>query len=125
MAAKKADPAARTVGLFTGKTALQEAEEEAAEVEALVAPAGEKKPADPAHVDVTWFRNEMGIAGNDEVRLALVQPGGYAIRRVVKSGEKVLAMHDFLLSARQYHQLIQCIREERKEALEKKNGKQE
>lgn len=125
MAAKKADPASRTVGLFTGKTALQEAEEEAAEVVALAAPTGKKQAMDPDHVDVTWFRNDMGIAGEDEIKLALVKPGGYLIRRLVKVGGKVLSMSDLLLTGRQYHQLIQCVREERKQAAENKaNGKE-
>lgn len=109
---RKLDPAVlRTVGLFSGKTVLEEAEQLAAEEEP------EAKTGDPtAMVDhaeacaVRWLGQDAFHEG-DDVRVALHSSGAAVMVLVSTRGNAPYATRTFKLTRQQWSKLKQIARE--------------
>jgi len=118
---KKKDPAAlRTVGLFTGKTVLEEAEQELEEAEDVTEAASWERPNDPKDmVDVAentavrWLGLDVFHEG-DDVKVAVHAKGHAVLVFVGTHGPKgaPCSTATFKISAAQWRKLKNLARAE-------------
>lgn len=108
---RKPDPAVlRTVGLFSGKTVLEEAEQLAAEEEASERTGDPTAMVENAEESAIRWLGQDAFHEGDDVRVALHQSGAAVMVLVSTRGNAPYATRTFKLTRQQWSKLVSLAR---------------